>query len=181
MLRAKGCIMYAACCLVEVINQYGSALQGKQLDVKILKPANGHLPLDIGNLRAVTHIDLASNELSGEIPSSIGNLQTLSNFSIAHNKLEGRIPESFGNVINLEILNLSSNNLSGAIPKSLEKLRYLKYFNVSFNRLDGEIPTGGAFANFSAESFIGNGQLCGAPRLQVPPCKTEAKRGKEIL
>ncbi|KAK1557227.1 hypothetical protein Q3G72_020750 [Acer saccharum] len=132
----------------------------------------GHLPLDIGNLRAVTHIDLASNELSGEIPSSIGNLQTLSNFSIAHNKLEGRIPESFGNVINLEILNLSSNNLSGAIPKSLEKLRYLKYFNVSFNRLDGEIPTGGAFANFSAESFIGNGQLCGAPRLQVPPCKT---------
>ncbi|KAK3206853.1 hypothetical protein Dsin_020899 [Dipteronia sinensis] len=132
----------------------------------------GKLPLDIRYLRAVTYIDLAWNELSGEIPSSFGNLQTLINFSIAHNKLKGRIPESFGNLISLELLELSSNNLSGAIPKSLQKLRYLKYFNVSFNRLDGEIPTGGAFANFSAESFIGNGQLCGAPRLQVSPCKT---------
>ncbi|KAK1548988.1 hypothetical protein Q3G72_008920 [Acer saccharum] len=136
----------------------------------------GHLPLDIGNLRAVTYIDLAWNKLSGEIPSSIGHLQNLIKFSIAHNKLKGRIPESFGNLISLELLELSSNNLSGAIPKSLEKLRYLKYFNVSFNRLDGEIPTGGAFANFSAESFIGNGQLCGAPRLQVPQCKTGTVR-----
>ncbi|KAH7568760.1 hypothetical protein JRO89_XS06G0045600 [Xanthoceras sorbifolium] len=136
----------------------------------------GHLPMDIGNLRVVIHIDLAWNELTGEIPSSIGNIQTLINFSIAHNKLKGRIPESFGNVISLELLDLSSNNLSGTIPKSLEKLRYLKYMNVSLNRLDGEIPTGGAFANFSAESFMGNGQLCGAPQLQVPPCKTGTNR-----
>ncbi|KAK1557326.1 hypothetical protein Q3G72_022580 [Acer saccharum] len=136
----------------------------------------GKLPLDIGNLRAVTYIDLAWNELSGEIPSSIANHQNLINFSIAHNKLKGRIPESFGNLISLELLELSSNNISGAIPKSLEKLRYLKNLNVSFNRLDGEIPTGGAFANFSAESFMGNGQLCGAPRLQVLPCKTGTVR-----
>ncbi|KAL5839327.1 hypothetical protein ACOSQ4_011935 [Xanthoceras sorbifolium] len=136
----------------------------------------GHLPMDIENLRVVIHIDLAWNELTGEIPSSIGNIQTLINFSIAHNELKGHIPESFGNVISLELLDLSSNNLSGTIPKSLEKLRYLKYMNVSLNRLDGEIPTGGAFANFSAESFMGNGQLCGAPQLQVPPCKTGTNR-----
>ncbi|KAK1557579.1 hypothetical protein Q3G72_027444 [Acer saccharum] len=145
----------------------------------------GELPLDIGNLRAVSYTDLAWNELSGEIPSSFGNLQTLINFSIAHNKLKGHIPESFGNLISLELLELSSNNLSGAIPKSLEKLRYLKYFNVSFNRLDGEIPTEGAFANFSAESFIGNDQLCGAPQLQVPLCKTgtirKSKKTKLVI
>ncbi|KAK1557735.1 hypothetical protein Q3G72_030668 [Acer saccharum] len=141
----------------------------------------GKLPLDIGNLRAVSYIDLAWNELSGEIPSSFGNLQTLINFSIAHNKLKGHIPESFGNLISLELLELSSNNLLGAIPKSLEKLRYLKYFNMSFNRLDGEVPTGGAFANFSAGSFIGNGQLCGAPRLQVPPCKTDEKGSPHMM
>ncbi|KAL5774242.1 hypothetical protein ACOSP7_011799 [Xanthoceras sorbifolium] len=136
----------------------------------------GHLPMDIGNLRVVIHIDLAWNELTCEIPSSIGNIQTLVNFSITHNELKGRIPESFGNLVSLELLDLSSNNLSGAIPKSLEKLRYLKYMNVSLNRLDGEIPTGGAFANFSAESFIDNGQLCDAPRLQVPPCETRTHR-----
>ncbi|KAL5770707.1 hypothetical protein ACOSP7_014861 [Xanthoceras sorbifolium] len=122
----------------------------------------GHLPMDIGNLRV--------------IPSSIGNIQTLINFSIAHNELKGRIPESFGNLVSLELLDLSSNNLSGAIPKSLKKLRYLKYMNVSLNKLDGEIPTGGAFANFSTESFMDNGQLCGAPRLQVPPCETRTNR-----
>ncbi|KAL5772195.1 hypothetical protein ACOSQ2_012119 [Xanthoceras sorbifolium] len=136
----------------------------------------GHLPMDIGNLRVVIHIDLAWNELTCEIPSSIGNIQTLVNFSITHNELKGRIPESFGNLDSLELLDLSSNNLSGAIPKSLEKLRYLKYMNVSLNRLDGEIPTGGAFANFSAESFIDNGQLCDAPRLQVPPCETRTHK-----
>ncbi|KAL5837848.1 hypothetical protein ACOSQ3_015017 [Xanthoceras sorbifolium] len=122
----------------------------------------GHLPMDIRNLRV--------------IPSSIGNIQTLINFSIAHNELKGRIPESFGNLVSLELLDLSSNNLSGAIPKSLKKLRYLKYMNVSLNRLDGEIPTGGAFANFSTESFMDNGQLCGAPRLQVPHCETRTNR-----
>lgn len=134
---------------------------------------SGYIPPDIGKLKVISQLDLSWNQLSGDIPSVIGSAQTLVNLSLAHNKLQGTIPESLGNLINLEFLDLSINNLSGGIPKSLEKLRYLQYLNLSSNRLRGEIPTGGNLANLTAQSFVQNAGLCGAPRLQVPPCKTK--------
>ncbi|XVF49441.1 hypothetical protein PTKIN_Ptkin04bG0012300 [Pterospermum kingtungense] len=132
----------------------------------------GSVPLEIENLRVVIELDLSKNQLSGNIPSSIGNLKNLAHLSLAENKLGGSIPESFSGSISLEFLDLSRNNLSGVIPKSLVKLIYLKYFNVSYNELQGEIPSGGPFDNFSAQSYVMNKALCGAARLQVPPCKT---------
>ncbi|XP_041014296.1 receptor kinase-like protein Xa21 [Juglans microcarpa x Juglans regia] len=131
----------------------------------------GSISSDVGNLKVVTMVDFSNNQFSGNVPSSIGSLEDLVNLSLAHNELEGPIPESFGKLISLEFLDLSENNLSGTIPKSLEAASYLKYLNMSFNRLHGEIPNGGRFAKFSAQSFTGNEALCGAPRLQVPPCK----------
>ncbi|CAL5414436.1 unnamed protein product [Camellia sinensis] len=140
----------------------------------------GYIPLDIGNLRVITEIDLSWNQLSGDIPSTIGGAQALVTLSLAHNKLQGPIPQSLGKLINLEFLDLSHNNLSRDIPQSLEVLKYLQYLNLSFNNLQGEIPTGGHFANFTAESFMQNSGLCGAPRLQVPPCKTIHKSRKSL-
>ncbi|XP_028059948.1 LRR receptor-like serine/threonine-protein kinase EFR [Camellia sinensis] len=140
----------------------------------------GYIPLDIGNLRVITEIDLSWNQLSGDIPSTIGGAQALVTLSLAHNKLQGPIPQSLGKLINLEFLDLSHNNLSRDIPQSLEALKYLQYLNLSFNNLQGEIPTGGHFANFTAESFMQNSGLCGAPRLQVPPCKTIHKSRKSL-
>ncbi|XP_048330745.2 LRR receptor-like serine/threonine-protein kinase EFR [Ziziphus jujuba] len=133
----------------------------------------GSLPLDVENLKVVTAIDLSNNELSGNIPSSIGSLQNLVNLSLAQNRFTGQIPTSFGKLISIELMDLSRNNLSGEIPKSLEALLSLKHFNVSYNQLEGEIPTGGSFVNFSAHSFMSNNGLCGAPRLQVSPCKAK--------
>ncbi|CAL9015670.1 unnamed protein product [Prunus brigantina] len=131
----------------------------------------GHLSQDIGNLKVVTEVDLSNNNLSGILPRTIGGLQGLVNLSLANNNLEGPIPSSFDGLLNLQLLDLSRNNLSGVIPKSLEALSLLKYMDLSFNRLQGEIPTGGPFQNFSAQSFVSNKALCGAARLQVPPCK----------
>ena len=48
---------------------------------------------------------------------------------------------------------------------------------MSSNELQGEIPSGGPFANFSAQSYVMNKALCGAARLEVPPCKTGASKG----
>ncbi|CAL2279207.1 unnamed protein product [Prunus armeniaca] len=130
----------------------------------------GHLSQDIGNLKVVTEVDLSNNNLSGILPSTIGVLLDMVNLSLANNNLEGPIPSSFDGLLSLQLLDLSRNNLSGVIPKSLEALSLLKYMDLSFNRLQGEIPTGGPFQNFSAQSFVSNKALCGAARLQVPPC-----------
>ncbi|XP_030923061.1 probable LRR receptor-like serine/threonine-protein kinase At3g47570 [Quercus lobata] len=132
---------------------------------------SGYLPLDVGKLEHVTQMDLSWNKLSGDI-HAIRGLCSLVSLSLAHNKFRGPIPQSFGMLISMEHLDLSDNNFSAEIPKSLMKLKCLKYFNVSFNRLQGEIPFGGAIAQFSASSFMGNQALCGPPQLKVPPCET---------
>ncbi|PON87534.1 Serine/threonine protein kinase [Trema orientale] len=140
---------------------------------------NGSLSVDIGNLKVVTSIDVSNNQLSGNISgSSIGGLlPALEDLSLKNNSLEGSIPDSFGDLVSIESLDLSNNNLSGEIPKSLQKLLYLKFLNLSFNKyLYGEIPSGGPFANFSSRSFMASDGLCGASRLQHPPCKHETRK-----
>ncbi|MCD7470956.1 hypothetical protein HAX54_011209 [Datura stramonium] len=87
-------------------------------------------------------------------------------------------------MLSLEFLYLSYNNMTGKIPKSLKALVYLKYLNVSFNKLSGEIPNCGPFANFTSQSFVSNNALCGASRLQVPPCQgksSQRTRRKRVL
>ncbi|CAN6705398.1 unnamed protein product [Malus baccata var. baccata] len=135
----------------------------------------GPLSEDIGKLKDVLDMDLSNNHFSGNIPGSIGGLQKMINLSLANNYLEGPIPGSFKTLLSLEFLDLSKNNLSGVIPKSLEALLYLKHLNLSFNKLQGEIPTGGHFGNFSDDSFVSNGALCGSSRLHVPLCKYKTK------
>ncbi|KAB1220947.1 hypothetical protein CJ030_MR3G025362 [Morella rubra] len=123
----------------------------------------GPIP-SVGNMKVLTQLDLSTNQLSGGIPVTIGGLKDLADLYLAGNQLEGTIPESFGELFVREI------------PKSLEALSYLKYLNVSFNKLRGEVPMGGPFVNFSSASFMSNDALCGATRLQLPPCDTQAQK-----
>ncbi|EOY13291.1 Leucine-rich repeat protein kinase family protein, putative [Theobroma cacao] len=137
---------------------------------------NGALPIDIGKWKVVTTIDFSENQLTSEIPRSIGDLEDLTYLSLSGNRLNGSIPELFGGLIGLQFLDLSRNNFFGIIPKSFQKLLHLEYLNVSFNRLHGEIPNKGPFANYSIQSFMGNEALCGAPRLQLPPCTSNSTK-----
>ncbi|KAG6692166.1 hypothetical protein I3842_10G099900, partial [Carya illinoinensis] len=139
----------------------------------------GIISLEIGDIKVLRILKLSSNQLSGNIPTTIGGLIDLTNLSLAVNRLEGSIPESFGALLSLVTLDLSYNNLSGRIPMSLEALLYLKHLNVSFNNLRGKIPTGGPFLHFWSASFISNDALCGAPRLQVPPCEEDYPHKKK--
>ncbi|RHN41192.1 putative protein kinase RLK-Pelle-LRR-XII-1 family [Medicago truncatula] len=136
----------------------------------------GNLPPEIGNLRAIIALDLSGNNISRNIPSTIGLLKTLETLSLANNKLNESIPSSLGEMLSLTSLDLSQNMLTGVIPKSLESLLYLQNINFSYNRLQGEIPDGGHFKNFTAQSFIHNGALCGNPLLQVPKCRKQVKK-----
>ncbi|XP_070675752.1 probable LRR receptor-like serine/threonine-protein kinase At3g47570 [Malus domestica] len=116
-------------------------------------------------LKYILRLNLSSNSLVGPL-EDIGKLKDVVDMDLSNNHFSGNIPE---------FLDLSKNNLSGEIPKSLEALSHLKHLNLSFNKLQGEIPTGGPFKNFSADSFVSNGALCGASRLYVPLCKNRTK------
>ncbi|XP_019074158.2 probable LRR receptor-like serine/threonine-protein kinase At3g47570 [Vitis vinifera] len=145
----------------------------------------GNLPPEVGNMKSITTLDLSKNLVSGYIPSKMGKLQSLITLSLSQNRLQGPIPIEFGDLVSLESLDLSQNNLSGTIPKSLEALIYLKYLNVSLNKLQGEIPNGGPFINFTAESFMFNEALCGAPHFQVMACdknnRTQSWKTKSFI
>ncbi|XP_055828183.1 probable LRR receptor-like serine/threonine-protein kinase At3g47570 isoform X2 [Solanum dulcamara] len=131
--------------------------------------------IEIGNLKAVTLMDLTMNQFSNGIPREIGGLQNLVHLSLRHNLFQGSIPDSMSNMVGLEFLDISHNNISGTIPMSMVKLHNLKVFNVSVNKLYGEIPSGGPFKNLSSQFFIDNEALCGSSRFSVPPCPTSSK------
>ncbi|KAH6767933.1 hypothetical protein C2S51_000161 [Perilla frutescens var. frutescens] len=127
---------------------------------------------DASNVKNLVALDLSWNQLSGKIPSTISQLQNLVRLSLSRNKLTGSVVEFLTDLKDLQHLDLSHNNLSGRIPKSLEALSCLNYFDVSFIELSGAIPDRGCFVNFTAEFFVGNKGLCGAPRFNVKKCKS---------
>ncbi|KAL6182623.1 hypothetical protein ACLB2K_044038 [Fragaria x ananassa] len=138
---------------------------------------SGDLPSSMRKTAVLQMIDLSSNQISGTIPTVIGEFQSLSSLNLSNNMFVGSVPQSFGDLKGLELLDLSYNTLSGTIPKSLETLKYLKYLNLSYNKLSGEIPSEGPFANFSAQSFLGNRELCQrSPKFGVSPCRNPSAR-----
>ncbi|XP_060183510.1 probable LRR receptor-like serine/threonine-protein kinase At3g47570 [Lycium barbarum] len=145
----------------------------------------GEVSPNIGELKAIIAIDLSGNHLSGMIPRRIGDLENLQYLFLSNNSFSDPIPSSFASLVSLEFLDLSLNAISGTIPKSLEKLSHLISINVSFNELEGEIPSGGVFANFTPQSFLGNRGLCGMHILKVPCAITnrgqQSKSNKLVL
>ncbi|XP_047258845.1 receptor kinase-like protein Xa21, partial [Capsicum annuum] len=63
-----------------------------------LPPNIGSLPQEIGNIKAVTKMDLSMNQFSNDIPREIGGLQNLAQLSLRHNKFQGSIPDSMSNI-----------------------------------------------------------------------------------
>ncbi|KAL6320583.1 hypothetical protein AAG906_008583 [Vitis piasezkii] len=108
-------------------------------------------------------MDLSSNKLSGEIPEELTDLHGLIFLNLSNNHLQGKIPVKIGAMTSLESLDLSMNGLSGVIPQGMANISFLSRLNLSYNNLSGKIPSGTQIQGFSALSFIGNPELCGAP------------------
>jgi LRR receptor-like serine/threonine-protein kinase FLS2 len=140
----------------------------------------GYLSPNMKKSITIELLDLSQNQITGNIPNIIGAFESLNYLDLSTNAFQGDISPSFGNLKGLEMLDLSNNNLSGVIPKSLEALPNLKYFNLSFNELAGEIPSTGPFANFTAQSFLGNRGLCGNSSFGVLPCPSPRSKGSKV-
>jgi len=123
-------------------------------------------------------MDLSTNHLSGPIPLSLGQLQAVTFINLSHNMFRDSIPDTLGKLTSIVTLDLSNNSLSGTIPNSLASLMYLTNLNLSFNNLEGQIPTGGIFSNIPPYSLVRNGPLCGLPRLGFPPCAKSSHSAK---
>nr|QFE96887.1 receptor-like LRR kinase isoform 1 [Helianthus annuus] len=141
---------------------------------------SGSLPVNIGDLKMLTYLDLSYNNFSGNISSSIGGCTSLVYLYLDDNLFQGMIPPSLSSLGGVMALDLSNNNLSGKIPQFLQRFS-LEYLNLSFNDFEGEVPVLGVFANKSEFWVEGNSRLCGGlVELGLPKCKEMKKHKKRF-
>ncbi|KAK9078002.1 hypothetical protein SSX86_002059 [Deinandra increscens subsp. villosa] len=101
---------------------------------------SGNLPLQLGNLKNLVHIDLNRNSISGLIPESLGSLSSLQTLELGANSISGPIPDSIGNLSSLLSMYLPSNSISGPLPESLGRLSALELLDLSYNEINGTLP-----------------------------------------
>lgn len=97
----------------------------------------GNLSSAIGDLTALTKLDLSGNLIGGEVPSSIAKLTQLQNASLAYNYFIGGIPSGFQSLPKLIDLRLNNNGFTGT---ALKLFVSPDIYNVdfSFNYIGGD-------------------------------------------
>ncbi len=122
----------------------------------------GSLPSELGGMTQLTELSLYYNSFTGSIPPELGNLSNLNALRLGHNKLTGSVPKALGNLTALTILGIDDNQLTGSLPAELGNLTKLVLFNADKNQLTGSIPA--SFGNFSRDMWrlwLENNQLGG--------------------
>ena len=119
--------------------------------VKIVWAGNrslqGNLPVDLGLLTGLNHLDLAENNIQSTLPAGLYNLTGLRYLYLHDNRLTGHISEDISKLSRLEKLYLGDNLLSGTFPRGLGSpgrgggnARQLKFLHLGRNKLTGPIP-----------------------------------------
>ncbi len=80
----------------------------------------GVIPTQLGNLTALTTLDLGGSELTGAIPTQLGNLTKLTRLDLSDNMLTGSIPAGLRELPpTLTTLRLAGNSFTGCIDERL--------------------------------------------------------------
>ncbi len=125
----------------------------------------GTLPASIGNLSAITMLQIRGDQvagLSGPIPASIGNLTSLYFLDLARNFLVGPIPAAFSNLTQLQYVAMDANPFGGSFPTPLLNITSLTVVSMAGCQLSGSIPSQiGNLTNLASLNLIAN-QLTGS-------------------
>ena len=98
---------------------------------------NGTIPVELGQLDALTRLYLHRNNLTGGIPAELNDLTNLVWLRLYDNDLGGEIPDLSG-MTSLERLYIHQNQLTGGVPAGLSDS--VTHILVQRNELSGEIP-----------------------------------------
>ncbi|KAK4376612.1 hypothetical protein RND71_002908 [Anisodus tanguticus] len=83
--------------------------------------------------------NLRWNKLQDVIPLEIGELKQLTHLYLSFNNFKGEIPKELANLPELRYLHLHEIHFTGRIPSELGTLQYLRHVDVGNNRLVGTI------------------------------------------
>ena len=122
---------------------------------------SGTIPPQLGNLSALTRLDLGGNRLTGSIPAQLGQLSRLTTLRLHSNRLTGTIPTQLAQLTKLTSLYLNNNRLTGTIPTQLAQLTKLKWVKLNINHLTGTIPTQLAQLSDLRQLSVDRNQLTG--------------------
>ncbi|KAK2981038.1 hypothetical protein RJ640_005930 [Escallonia rubra] len=112
-------------------------------------PGNRLVGNTFGQLRNLSFLGFAKNNLSGRIPPSVYNISLLTVFLLSFNQFDGSLPPGFGMMLpHLQVFNLYQNNLAGPLPSGPEPIFWTSLSRdwqarslTSENGLSGEIPS----------------------------------------
>ena len=85
-------------------------------------------------------LNLANMNLNGVIPTNIGDLSALTLLQLSGNRITGEIPDTISRMAGLATLDLSNNFISGTLPAQLGNLYSLRWFKVQNTLIKNQVP-----------------------------------------
>ena len=141
----------------------------------------GHLPSQIGQLKALIVLKIENSGLEGEIPHQISLLTNLASLELNGNKLRGRIPGQLRELRGLkEFACLRNPNISGRIPDEITQCSSLMKLELDSTSLTGSIPSGiGALSQLTKLVFFSTKKI-GSLSGRIPASVSRLTRLQQV-
>ena len=117
---------------IRSVSDVSDSANGRIVSLHINDLTYKNIPPEIGNLSALTSLDLSLNGIDS-LPSAIWNLKLLTSLDLSGNNLTS-LPDQIGNLNLLTSLNLSANSIAN-IPAQIGNLGALTILDISQNKL----------------------------------------------